>query len=406
MQPIVIAGAGIGGLSAALALSRKGFAVTVFERASAIREVGAGIQLGPNAFRIFASWGLEGRMADIAFAPRAIRFRDSTSGRDIFRQDLGPSFVRRFGHPYRVAYRVDVQRVLLESLPVSAVTLRTGEGVSRFTEDHDSVLVTTDRGEVIRAAALIGADGLWSETRQAIIGDGKPLEHGHVAYRAVIPSNSLKGEIASDEVQVWMGPGHHAVCYKLRRGELFNLVAIIESRAHTEGWDNAPDLHELEASFANACPPLRELLPLLRDSRVWVLRDRTPVRGWSRGPVTLLGDAAHPTLPYVAQGACMAIEDAMCLADHFALEAPHFSAACLGYERERFSRTACIQTASRETGRLDHLTGEAARARDAALTARRPDDYEGSAWIFDGTDAACVGGPASFFGPSSRDTFN
>jgi 3-hydroxybenzoate 6-monooxygenase len=406
MRPIVIAGAGIGGLSAALALARKGFTVEVFERASVIRELGAGIQLGPNAFRIFAAWGLEGRMEDIAFAPRAIRFRNSSSSRDIFRQELGPSFVRRFGHPYRVAYRADVQRVLLEALPVPAVTLHTGEGVSRFTVDGDSLLVTTDRGEGIRAAALIGADGLWSEARQAIIGDGKPIEHGHVAYRAVIPSPSLKSELATDEVQIWVGPGHHLVCYKLRRGELFNLVAIIESRASAEGWDNAPDLQELEASFANACAPLRELLPLLRDSRVWVLRDRTPVKGWSRGPATLLGDAAHPALPYLAQGACMAIEDAMCLAEHFAHKAPQFSAACLDYERDRFSRTARIQTAAREMGRLDHLTGEAARARDAALAARNPEDHEGNAWIFDGTDPAHSGAAASFFGPSSPDTFN
>ena len=404
MQPIVIAGAGIGGLSAALALARKGFAVEVFERASAIREVGAGIQLGPNAFRIFAAWGLEGLMEDIAFAPHAIRFRDSTTGSDIFRQDLGASFVRRFGYPYRVAYRADVQRVLLEALPAPAVTLHTGEGVSRFTEDDDSLLITTDRGQAIRAAALIGADGLWSEVRQAIIGDGKPIEHGHVAYRAVIPSPSLKGGLATDEVQIWVGPGHHVVCYKLRRGELFNVVAIIESRASAEGWDNAPDLAELEASFVNACSPLRELLPLLRDSRVWVLRDRSPVKGWSRGPATLLGDAAHPALPYLAQGACMAIEDAMCLAERFARDAPRFSAACLAYERERSARTARVQAAAREMGRLNHLSGEAARARDATLAARNPEDHEGSAWIFDGTDAASSSTPASFFGPLSGET--
>ena len=404
MKPIVIAGAGIGGLSAALALAREGFAVEIFERASVMREVGAGLQLGPNAFRIFAAWGLERRMQDIAFAPHAIRFRDSTTGRDIFRQDLGASFVRRFEYPYRVAYRADVQRVLLEALPAPAVTLHMGEGVSRFADDNGSLFVTTDSGEAIRAAALIGADGLWSEVRAAIIGDGKPIEHGHVAYRAVVPSASLRGGLATEEVQIWVGSGHHVVCYKLRSGELFNLVAIIESRASTQGWDNAPDLHELEKSFANACSPLRELLPLLRDSRVWVLRDRTPVHGWSRGPATLLGDAAHPALPYLAQGACMAIEDAMCLAKSFARYAPQFSAACLGYERDRTARTARIQTAAREMGRLNHLSGNAARARDAALAARDPKDHEGSAWIFDGADAALTSTPASFFGPATRDT--
>jgi salicylate hydroxylase len=401
MQPIVIAGAGIGGLSAALALALKGFSVEVFERAREIRELGAGIQLGPNAFRIFAEWRLDDHMEKIAFAPHSIRFRDSTSGKEIFHQELGGSFVRRFGHPYRVAYRADVQRVLLEALEAyPSVELHTGNGVRRFTEDAGSLLVTTDRDDTIPAAALIGADGLWSEVRQAIVADGKPLEHGHVAYRAVIPCASLGGALATDDVQIWVGPGHHVVCYKLRRGELFNVVAIIESRARAEGWDNAPDLAELEASFANACAPLRELLPLLRDSRLWVLRDRAPVQGWSRGAATLLGDAAHPALPYLAQGACMAIEDAQCLAGRFARGAPKFSAACAAYERDRVARTARIQNAAREMGRLNHLSGEAARVRDAALAARDPGDHEGNAWIFDAAETASAGAPASFFGPA------
>jgi 2-polyprenyl-6-methoxyphenol hydroxylase-like FAD-dependent oxidoreductase len=399
MQPIVIAGAGIGGLSAALALALEGFSVEVFERASAIREVGAGIQLGPNAFRVFTEWSLDDRMEEIAFAPHAIRFRDSTSGREIFRQELGASFLGRFGHPYRVAYRADVQRVLLDALDSHpSVKLHTGNGVRRFAENDGALLVTTDRDGTIPAAALIGADGLWSEVRQAIVGDGKPLEHGHVAYRAVIPTASLAGGLATDDVQIWVGSGHHLVCYKLRRGELFNVVAIIESPANAEGWDNAPDLAQLEASFVNACAPLRELLPLLRHSRLWVLRDRAPVKDWSRGAATLLGDAAHPALPYLAQGACMAIEDARCLAEHFARGAPWFPAACRAYEHARIARTARIQSAAREMGRLNHLSGEAARARDAALAARDPEDHDGSAWIFDGAEAATSGAGASFFG--------
>jgi 3-hydroxybenzoate 6-monooxygenase len=399
MQPIVIAGAGIGGLSAALALARKSFSVEVFERTREIRELGAGIQLGPNAFRVFAEWRLDDAMEKIAFAPHAIRFRDSTSGKEIFRQELGSSFLTRFGHPYRVAYRADVQRVLLEALAAHpSVKMHTGEGVRRFTQESDSLLVTTDRDNIIPSAALIGADGLWSEVRQAIVGDGKPIERGHVAYRAVLPCASLGDRLATDDVQIWIGPGHHVVCYKLRRGELFNVVAIIESRASAEGWDNAPDLAELDASFVSACTPLRELLPLLRHSRLWVLRDRAPVKGWSRGAVTLLGDAAHPALPYLAQGACMAIEDARCLAEHFARGAPKFSAACHAYEHDRIARTARIQDAAREMGRLNHLSGDAARARDAALAARNPQNHEGNAWIFDAADANPLNAPGSFFG--------
>jgi len=399
MLPIVIAGAGIGGLSAALALSRRGFEVAVYERAKEIREVGAGLQLGPNAFQAFAKLGIEDRMESIAFSPRAIRFRDSTTGKDIFRQNLGESFTRRFGHPYRVAFRADVQRQLLEALrSETRIDVKTGEGIRGFSQDEGGILVSTDHGRSVPAAALVGADGLWSATREAIIGDGRPVDHGHIAYRAVVGCSSLAEGLATNDVQIWVGPGHHLVCYKLRRGELFNVVAIIESGGSHDGWEGEPDLGELERSFERTCPPLRQLLPLLRDSRVWVLRDRLPVSGWSRGPVTLLGDAAHPMLPYLAQGACMAIEDAVCLAEHFSRLAPEFAPACAEYERERFARTSRIQAAAREMGRINHLAGDAARARDESLAGRDPEDHEGSAWIFDGARAAPPGGPASFFG--------
>jgi salicylate hydroxylase len=399
MQPIVIAGAGIGGLSAALALAQRGFQVQVYERAKEIREVGAGLQLGPNAFQAFALFGIEDRMESIAFSPGAIRFRDSTTGRDIFRQNLGESFTRRFGHPYRVAFRADVQSQLLEAVRDGGrVEVSTGEGISRFTQDEHGVRLTTDSGRSLTAAALVGADGLWSDTRQAIIRDGRPIDHGHIAYRAVLDCASLLQGLASDDVQVWVGPGHHVVCYKLRRGELFNVVAIIESPASQDGWDGEPDLEELHRSFEQACAPLRQLLPLLDESRVWVLRDRLPVSGWSRGATTLLGDAAHPTLPYLAQGACMAIEDAVCLAEHFSRQAPDLESACADYERERYVRTSRIQTAAREMGRLNHLAGDAARERDEALAGRDPEDHEGSAWIFDGPRAAVPMGPTTFFG--------
>src|SRR5579859_2870339 len=182
MLPIVIAGAGIGGLSAALALSRRGFEVAVYERAKEIREVGAGLQLGPNAFQAFAKLGIEDRMESIAFSPRAIRFRDSTTGKDIFRQNLGESFTRRFGHPYRVAFRADVQRQLLEALrSETRIDVKTGEGIRGFSQDEGGILVSTDHGRSVPAAALVGADGLWSATREAIIGDGRPVDHGHIA---------------------------------------------------------------------------------------------------------------------------------------------------------------------------------------------------------------------------------
>ena len=400
MAPIVVAGAGIGGLSAALALAQKGFEVHVYERATEIREIGAGIQLGPNAFEAFAQLGVSEAMEAIAFEPRSISLIDSITGAQICRQNLGQSFVRRFGQPYRVAYRADVQRVLLDAVRQQPlVRIHLGEGIRAFSQDQRELIVSTDRRIAQGARALIGADGLWSEIRQAILADGRPTPQGHVAYRAVLRSNEISDTLATDEVQIWVGPGHHLVCYKLRRGELFNVVAIVQSSQYREGWDSEPDIGELHSGFADACGHVGQILEHLQLSRMWVLCDRPASRGWSQGAVTLLGDAAHPALPYLAQGACMAIEDAVCLAERFSQQPRDLAGACREYEESRFERTRRVQEAAREMGRINHASGEAREARNRALSARDPDDHESSAWLFDGPKAAGGRHDQSFFGP-------
>jgi 2-polyprenyl-6-methoxyphenol hydroxylase-like FAD-dependent oxidoreductase len=384
MQPIQIIGAGIGGLSAAVALARKGFAVSVHERAAQLREAGAGIQLGPNAFRAFEHLGLHQAMERIAFAPPALVLMDSPTGEEICRQELGLPFLTRFGHPYRVGYRADVQKVLLDAVREygDRITLHLGSEIRAFSQEDDGVLLTGPQGQRVPGAAVIGADGLWSAMRSSLLQDGQPRTPGHVAYRAVLPIAKAPPGLLSDTVQVWVGPEHHLVCYKLRSGTLFNIVAIFHSNRYQQGWDNSADPEELFCAFATACPRVQQFLRLVETWRMWVLCDRDPTPGWSVGHATLLGDAAHPTLPYLAQGACMAIEDAVCLANCLE-QTDDIAAGLQDYEHMRLPRTAQVQRLSRQMGVINHASGAARESRNKNLAARDPRDYESNAWLFE-----------------------
>ena len=402
-EPILVAGAGIGGLSAALALARCGLPVHIVERTPEIREVGAGLQLGPNAFRAFARLGLTAAMDAISFRPDAIRLIDSLEGRELSHQTLGAPFEARFGHPYRVAYRADVQAVLLEAaraLP-DAVAFTLGDGLKSFAAGPDGVAVELDSGRRLSGVGLIGADGIWSAVRAQRFGPSPPQPSGHIAYRAVLPVEAVPREALTDDVQVWIGPGHHLVCYKLRGGSLFNLIAIVHSDRVVNGWDTVGERDELVRGFADACPAVHRLVELVGEGRMWALSDRDPLPGWSDGLVTLLGDAAHPMLPYLAQGACMAIEDAVRLADEVSRRQGDLASAFAAYESARFARTASVQRAARETGVINHAAGEARVQRNAFLAGRRADDYEAVAWLFggDGPRAeAAAGAEIGIFG--------
>jgi 2-polyprenyl-6-methoxyphenol hydroxylase-like FAD-dependent oxidoreductase len=400
MEPVLVAGAGIGGLSTAVALARKGLHVQIHERAEQIREVGAGLQLGPNAFRMFEQLGVVQAMEQIAFQPDAIVLLDSPSGMEICRQELGDSFFQRFGYPYRVGYRADVQSVLLGAAGryPERIEIHLGSGIRSFVQDEGAVAVTLDGGERATGSALIGADGLWSGTRAALISDGRPRVSGHVAYRAVLPVSEVPDDLLTNDVQIWAGPKHHLVCYKLRGGTLFNIVAIFQSARYLEGWDSAADVLDLKMGFADACPRVQRLLRHVHTWRMWVLCDRDPVQGWSVGRATLLGDAAHPALPYLAQGACMAIEDAVCVANQLT-EHDSVSAAFTAYEDARFDRTASVQLVAREMGEINHATGTAREVRNRALAARDPRNHEPNAWLFETDGPRDPHSVTSFFGP-------
>jgi 2-polyprenyl-6-methoxyphenol hydroxylase-like FAD-dependent oxidoreductase len=385
--PILIAGGGIGGLAAAHALARKEFAVRVIEQAPEFREIGAGIQLGPNIFRALERIGLKEAVLADAHRPPAMEMRCALSGERVTRIPLAdPRFLEKFKQPYAVTHRHDIHGVFIRACQNSnLITMETSRTVEDFEQDDAGVTVILANGERVRGRALIGCDGMWSKVRDKILGDGKPQVSGHIAYRAVLRHEEVPQDLWQPDVILWAGPRTHLVHYPLRRGELYNLVAVFHSDRYVEGWNAKADAGELWAHFNGQRPEVIRMLERIETWRMWVLCDREPVKDWSKGRVTLLGDAAHPMLQYLAQGACMATEDAVCLADKVA-ENPHdLPAAFRAYVEQRYLRTARVQIMARVYGDFYHARGPAAELRNQLLGPRTPEQsYEGIAWLYGG----------------------
>ena len=385
-SPILVAGGGIGGLITAFALARHGFAVRVFEQAPEFREVGAGIQLGPNIFRVLDKIGLKEAVLGFAHRPTAQEMRDAITGKLITRIPLGPEFTARFGQPYAVTHRADIHGVLLNACEGNdLITLETSRRVDSFKDHGDGVTVTLENGERAQGRALIGCDGMWSGVRERIIGDDKPRVSGHIAYRAVLKREEVPEDLWRPDVVLWAGPRTHFVHYPLRKGELYNLVAVFHSDRYAEGWNEEGSAELLWQHFTGQRPEVLRMLERIETWRMWVLCDREPVKNWSKGCVTLLGDAAHPMLQYLAQGACMATEDAVVLAEKAAAMPNDLPAAFKAYEQERYLRTGRVQIMARVYGDFYHARGVTAELRDIALGGRTPQQaYEGIAWLYDG----------------------
>ncbi len=388
-RPVLVLGGGIGGLAAALALAKKGRRVRLFEQAAELREVGAGIQLGPNVYRMFEVLGLFEAIERWSVHPDNLIMRDAITGEEVTRLPVGSeAFRQRFGgYLYGVIHRGDLYQVFLEACraePAIEIQERR-KGVS-FEDRGDRVVLRMEDGEAVEGECLIGADGLWSRVRAQILGDGKPRVSGHIAYRAVLPRADVPDDLWQNNVVLWAGPKTHLVHYPLRRGELYNLVAVFHSDRYEEGWDVFGDKDELAAKFANERPEVRRLLEKINVWKMWVLCDREPARHWSKGRVTLLGDAAHPTLQYLAQGANMAIEDAVVLAEHAALTGFDWEEAFRRYEDARYKRTARVQIMSRYYGDAYHAAGVVRELRNDLLapTPGAAPDFEGVAWLYDG----------------------
>lgn len=383
--PVLVAGGGIGGCATALALAQKGIAVTVLEQAPEFKEIGAGIQLGPNAFRVFDALGLREQVEKSVVYPESLVLRDAVSGELVTRMALGEPFLNRFGQPYGVIYRADLHQILIDACRATAgIRLLTNQKMSDYVEIDGEVRVTTEAGERYVGRALIGADGLWSKVRQKIVGDGKPRPAGHIAYRAVVPTRDVPEHLRFNDMTLWAGPKFHLVQYPLRRGELTNLVAVFHSDKYEEGWDTFGDTAELELRFQAACEPVKTLLSKIETWRMWVLADREPVENWSQGRVTLLGDAAHPMLQYMAQGACMAMEDAMVLAGRLAEQPDDVVAAFASYQNDRYVRTCRVQLTARLYGQVYHAAGPVRDLRNEYLKSRTPEaGLESLAWLYD-----------------------
>jgi 2-polyprenyl-6-methoxyphenol hydroxylase-like FAD-dependent oxidoreductase len=385
--PFIIAGGGIGGLALARSLALKGRRSIVLEQAPEFGEIGAGIQLGPNVDRMFERMQVRPAMRDIAFYPENLIMNDSVTGEEVTRLPAGQHFIDHFGGPYGVIHRADLHSVLLDACRETPelIELHASTRVTAFQDHGDRVTATSENGKTFEGEALVGCDGLWSEVRQYIVKDGNPRVSGHIAYRAVLKIDEVPEIIGPwmDDVVLWAGPKNHLVHYKLRRGELFNIVAVFHSDRYVEGWDSHGDPEELHKRFAGTRPEVQALLDKVNVWRMWVLCDREPVREWTKGRVTLLGDAAHPMLQYLAAGAGMAMEDAVCLADTLDANNGNIAKTFIEYPEMRYLRTGRVQTTARYYGDVYHAAGVVRELRNQALAGRdAAAAYKGMEWLY------------------------
>ncbi len=383
---LLVAGGGIGGLAAAYVLGRSGHHVTVLEQAATFGEIGAGIQLGPNIFRMFEYLGLTDAVSRVAFFPPGLGMNDVRTGEKVIRVPLGEAALAAYGYPYGVIYRVDLHQVFLEACQaLPNISLRTSSKVESFEQDASHVRVRIAGGQTLEGDALIGADGLWSRIRERIVGDGKPRVSGHIAYRAVLKREDVPQHLWNDDVLLWGGEKTHLVHYPLRRGELFNLVAVFHSNKYDEGWNTFGDTAELNERFSQAVPQVKELLGKIQTWKMWVLCDREPVKNWSEGRVTLLGDAAHPMLQYLAQGAGQAIEDAVVLGESLRFTGGNVEQAFQHYQQARYLRTGRVQLTARFYGDIYHASGVQRELRNRLFqSGKESAGFAGLKWMYDG----------------------
>jgi len=374
-RTVVIAGAGIGGLTAALAIAQRGFRVAVLEAAERLEATGAGIQLSPNAARILIALGLGERLAPHVVAPEEIRVIDARTGRVLARAPLGEAAEQRYGAPYWLIHRGDLQTALGEAAGATPdIALALGTRVEEFATHDNGVTVgaTCNMTSIEEPGlALVGADGLWSALRRRLGHRVLPRFARHTAWRSLVPAEALGAELSLPAVNLWLGRNAHLVHYPVKAGRVINVVAIVRDDWREAGWSAPGARAEILARFPAGRwqAPARDLIAAAEHWQKWALYDCAPMSHWGEGPVTLLGDAAHPMLPYLAQGAAMAIEDAAVLGLCLARSPDDPAIAMRTYERSRLARTARTQRAARRNGTVYHLGGAAAFLRTLALIA-------------------------------------
>ena len=382
----MIAGGGLGGLACALALARKGRRVRVLEKAAQFGEIGYGIQMGPNIHRVMQALGVMDALEPKAVFPDALVMMDSVSGEEVTRIALGDAFVRRYGYRYFVIHRSDLHGTLFDACRRhEEIALEASKGLVKFAERDGGVLVTCEDGSERFGAALVGADGLWSPTRRQIVNDA-PRQTGHTVYRGLVPVDAVVDRQFLDSMVMWCGRDTHLVQYRLRGGTVMNNVAVFVSPRFRRGEKEFGQPDELHEMFAPAVPRVREMLKYISLERNWVLHDRDPVTNWTAGRATLLGDAAHPTLQYLAQGACMAFEDGLVLASEVARHGDDLHAAFLAYQARRMNRTARVVLSARFFAEVCHAGGGARQLRNDLLGRRSPDDSWEADWLYRGVE--------------------
>jgi salicylate hydroxylase len=386
-DPILVVGGGLGGAAVALALARKGFHVRLVEQAPEFGVIGYGIQLGPNAFHMFDRLGVSEAVLSQAIIPNSLLMLDSVDAHVIARVPTGASFMARFKRPYIVIHRIDLHQILLNACRSQAhIELMSLTDVVGFEDLGTRVRLHTKGKQVVEGGAIIGADGLRSTIRQQMLNEGEPRMIGFVAHRTIVPMSEVPAGVHRNDVVLWSGPGFHIVHYPLRAGTLFNIVAVFKTSSYLERGDIASYRAEIEYSYRESHPSMKALLSMMDVTRRWAISDRDPIRHWSRGRVTLLGDAAHPTLQTLAQGACMAIEDAVCLAEFVDQDNGHFASAFRRYEAARFLRTARVQFESRyHWDNFYHVAGiEREVARVIWSDRSESEMFDCLAWLYDG----------------------
>jgi 3-hydroxybenzoate 6-monooxygenase len=383
--PVLVSGGGIGGLAAALALVRQGFQVQVFEQAPEIGEIGAGIQLGPNAFHAFDALGVGDKARGRAVYTDYMVMHDALDETLVGKIETGEPFRKRFGNPYAVIHRADIHGSLLEgAVETGRVQFFTNTRIEKIEQDEAAKTVTAidQNGKRWLGQALIGADGGKSVVRAQYVND-PPRVTGHVVYRAVVDKADFPDDLKWNAASLWAGPKCHLVHYPLRGGEQYNVVVTFHSRQQEQWGVTDGSKEEVESYFQGISPKARQLIELPKSWKRWATADREPIGTWVFGRVTILGDAAHPTTQYMAQGACMAMEDAVTLGEALRVTGKDWDAALQLYQKNRVTRTARIVLSGREMGRLYHAAGVERLIRNSLWKGRSQERfYDAIEWLY------------------------
>ncbi|MEH6948440.1 FAD-dependent monooxygenase [Peribacillus asahii] len=380
---VLIAGGGIGGLATALAAAQAGHASSVFEQAPQFGEVGAGIQMAPNAMAVLTRLGVADRIAEFAVFPKRLVLKDAFTGEELTALDLGDEFKERYGFPYMVLHRSDLHRSLLEACESNPlISLHTNTTITAAEENEDGVFLINQHNEKIKGKAVIGADGIKSNVRKLFAQDDM-VNSAYVAYRGTIPIEEISEDAEMDDVIMWIGPNLHVVQYPVRRGELYNQVVVFKSPTYTSESVEWGTPEEMAQVFEGCHSKVEKALSFINKQIRWPMYDRLPIDNWTKGNITLMGDAAHPMLQYLAQGGVQALEDAAKLADVLAAHGDNFEAAFKEFQEERIPRTARVQTTARQWGEIIHAVDPITIAlRNDIFTKRPANDFSYTDWLY------------------------